>query len=97
MKKFMLLNASTINSTSLCIPRWVSLELGTSRFCCLVTNYSLFQRANVICGLHEPTDEEIAGMSDDEKEDELCAEIKAKVKIEDLLPPKDQKAKEEAE
>ncbi|XP_034244047.1 nucleosome assembly protein 1-like 1-B [Thrips palmi] len=55
------------------------------------------KRANVICGLHEPTDEEIAGMSDDEKDDELCAEIKAKVKIEDLLPPKDQKAKEEAE
>jgi len=55
------------------------------------------KRANVICGLHEPTEEEVAGMSDDEKEDELCAEIKAKVKIEDLLPPKDQKAKEEAE
>lgn len=55
------------------------------------------KRANVICGLHEPTDEEVAGMSDDEKDDELCAEIKAKVKIEDLLSPKDQKAKEEAE
>ncbi|KAK3917424.1 Nucleosome assembly protein 1-like 4 [Frankliniella fusca] len=55
------------------------------------------KRAHVICGLHEPTDEEIAGMSDDEKDDELCAEIKAKVKIEDLMPPKDQKAKEEAE
>ena len=60
-------------------------------------NTSILQRAHVICGLHEPTDEEIAGMSDDEKDDELCAEIKAKVKIEDLMPPKDQKAKEEAE
>lgn len=62
-----------------------------------LTHYFFPQRAHVICGLHEPTDEEVAGMSDDEKDDELCAEIKTKVKIEDLLPAKDQKAKEEAE
>jgi len=50
----------------------------------LSSNSFIFQRREVISGLYEPTDPECVWGSDDEKDEELSADMKNKVKIEEL-------------
>lgn len=48
-----------------------------------------FQRSTIIQGLYEPTDQESDFPSDDEKDDDICNDIKTKVKIEDVTETKE--------
>ena len=51
---------------------------------------NVFQRGQVISGQYEPNDVECEWESDDEKDDELSADMKNKVKIEEVDTAKKQ-------
>jgi nucleosome assembly protein 1-like 1 len=46
-------------------------------------NFVVLQRGEVISGLYEPTDVECEWESDDDKEEDLSADMKNKVRIEE--------------